>query len=195
MPWRLKSGIAVKFQYLPNILTIIRLLLAGPITLAILSGRPVWTISLFGIAALSDALDGFLARRYGWQSRLGAMLDPLADKVLLVSAFLSLTFIKALPLWLTLLVVGRDILIIAGTFVYHWVAGSIQFKPSRLGKLCTLLQLSLIMTALVSAALSYTKPVLILQPLVALFTIGSGLQYVVEWGKKGVRRIRRHHRG
>ena len=155
----------------------------------------MWTISLFGIAALSDALDGFLARRYGWQSRLGAMLDPLADKVLLVSAFLSLTFIKALPLWLTLLVVGRDILIIAGTFVYHWVAGSIQFKPSRLGKLCTLLQLSLIMTALVSAALSYTKPVLILQPLVALFTIGSGLQYVVEWGKKGVRRIRRHHRG
>ncbi len=187
------SGIAVKFQYLPNVLTIIRLLLAGPISLAILSERPVWIISLFGIAALSDALDGFLARRYGWQSRFGAMLDPLADKVLLVTAFLSLTVIKVFPLWLTLLVIGRDVLIVAGTFIYRWVVGSIQFKPSLLGKLCTLLQLSLIMTALVSAALNYTKPVILLQPLVALFTVGSGLQYVVEWGRKGICRARKRH--
>ncbi len=187
-------GIAVKFQYLPNVLTIIRLLLAGPISLAILSERPVWTISLFAIAALSDALDGFLARRYGWQSRFGAMLDPMADKVLLVTAFLSLTVIKVFPLWLTLLVIGRDILIVSGSFIYRWVAGTIQFKPSMLGKLCTLFQLSLIMTALVSVALNYTKPVMILQPVVALFTMSSGLQYVVEWGRKGLRRARKFNR-
>ncbi|KEI72471.1 hypothetical protein GV64_18600 [Endozoicomonas elysicola] len=184
----------VKLKYLPNILTLLRLLLAGPVSFAILSEKPVWTLSLFLFAALSDALDGFIARHYGWQSRLGAMLDPMADKVLLVSAFLSLTLIKVIPVWLTLLVIGRDILIISGSFIYRWVVGTIQFKPSVLGKLCTLFQLSLIMTALISVALNYTKPVMILQPVVALFTIGSGLQYVVEWGRKGLRRARKCNR-
>ncbi|MGB1271919.1 MAG: CDP-alcohol phosphatidyltransferase family protein [Endozoicomonas sp.] len=177
----------MKLQYLPNLLTAMRLALSLPIVIAIVYQEPLVAIALFFLAALSDGLDGFLARRYGWETRVGSMLDPLADKVLLVSAFLSLSFIDLIPFWLTLLVAGRDCLIMVGAMVYRSVVGRLDFQPSRLGKLCTLFQLTLVLTAMISMALEVSEPVVFLQPVVVLFTLGSGLHYVADWSRKGWR--------
>src|SRR5258708_17673649 len=85
---------------IPNVISAIRILLVAPIAVALADRQLVTTILLFGIAALSDAADGFLAKRYGWQSELGAVLDPAADKLLLVTVFITLAYMTLVPPWL-----------------------------------------------------------------------------------------------
>src|SRR5258708_20651545 len=87
-------------RHIPNVISAFRILLVAPIAVALADRQLVTTILLFGIAALSDAADGFLAKRYGWQSELGAVLDPAADKLLLVTVFITLAYLKLMPLWL-----------------------------------------------------------------------------------------------
>ena len=94
-------------RQIPNIISAIRILLVAPIAVALANHQLVTTIVLFGVAALSDAADGFLAKRYGWQSELGAVLDPAADKLLLVTVFITLAYLKLVPLWLMAAAVAR----------------------------------------------------------------------------------------
>src|SRR5690349_6576877 len=101
-------------RHLPNALCILRMLLAFPVAWLLAHGDYAMTLVLFSIAAVTDALDGFLAKRFHWESDLGRILDPLADKTLLVTSFITLAAIGRVPLWLTIVVVARDVIIGAG---------------------------------------------------------------------------------
>src|SRR3990172_3309285 len=99
---------------IPNIISLLRMALVPPVVILLLNGYYGWALLVFVSAGLSDGLDGYLAKRFGWRSRLGAILDPLADKLLLVASYLTLGWLGQLPLWLVAVVVGRDIVIVAG---------------------------------------------------------------------------------
>ena len=101
-------------QDIPNLISITRILLVVPLVVALLDYQFGIAMVLFAIAGISDALDGFLAKHYHWESRLGSILDPLADKLLLVAGFATLTWLGYIPNWLLWLVIGRDIMIVTG---------------------------------------------------------------------------------
>lgn len=171
---------------LPNLLTLMRLLLSIPISLLLLGERFAPALLLFFIAGVSDALDGFLARRFGWFSRLGAMLDPLADKLLLVTAYLCLAWVEQLPWWLTLLVFARDLLIMLGAAAYRLLAGPLQWRPSLLGKCSTVAQIVLVLALLLELSLlpAFALVREALVALVALLALASATHYVWLWSGK-----------
>ena len=107
-------------RQIPNVISAIRILLVVPIAVALLNHRLPATIALFALAALSDAADGFLAKRFGWQSDLGAVLDPAADKLLLASVFVVLAYLHLIPLWLMATAVARDAIIVTGALLYRF---------------------------------------------------------------------------
>lgn len=135
---------ALRREYIPNIITVLRLVLIGPIVASLLLGKYQAACWLFIIAGVTDAVDGYLARRFQWISRFGAMVDPVADKLLMISTFLTLGFIQIIPWWLIVMVVARDILIVAGGVLYHFLIGAYEFSPSKISKFNTFLQILLI---------------------------------------------------
>lgn len=169
---------------IPNAITVARLLLVPPIVLCLLSDRYGLALVLFVVAGVSDALDGFLAKRFGWTSRLGGLLDPIADKLLLVSCYLALTWQGLLPLWLTALVIGRDLVILAGAILYNALIERVEAAPSVISKLNTLSQLLLVVAVL----FNYGAQVLpagwldVLIYAVLATTVLSGIDYVWTWG-------------
>ena len=165
---------------LPNAITLARLCAVPMAVWLILRNQLALTFGLFVVAGVSDAIDGWLARRRGG-SAVGAMLDPLADKALVVSMFITLTAIGVLPDWLTILVVFRDLLIIAGLLVLWQLAVPVRIKPLAISKLNTALQLALIAVALLfrGFGLHGGDPVLsVLVWAVAATTLASGSAYV-----------------
>jgi cardiolipin synthase (CMP-forming) len=129
--------------YLPNFISVFRLFLAPFIIWLIASGNMLGAFAVFIVAGLSDAADGFIARRFNMQTELGAYLDPIADKALLMSSYLALGFLNYLPLWLTILVVSRDVLII-GAVMLSWLMGRpIEVRPSKISKFNTVMQIAL----------------------------------------------------
>lgn len=136
---------------IPNLITILRILLVPPVVLLLLNERFGAALVLFLIAGASDGLDGFLAKRYGWTSRLGGLLDPIADKLLLVSCYLVLGWLGLIPLWLVAVVIGRDLIILSGALAYHWLIEPLQAEPTVISKLTTLLQILLVLAVLFSA--------------------------------------------
>ncbi len=165
---------------------IFRILLVGPVVWLLWHGDFVTTLWLFFIAGFSDGLDGFLARRFGWRSRLGGILDPLADKFLMVSTFITLTLIGLLPLWLAALVVGRDLVIVTGGVIYNWLFGAVQPQPTDISKLNTILQLVLVLVVVSGAGFGWPVDswVIALGASVMVTTIISGVDYVWHWGRK-----------
>jgi len=163
-----------------NLLTAVRLVLA-PLTIrSILRQQHEAALMLFLWAALTDGLDGFLARRMGCMTQLGAYLDPLADKLLLSGTYVALAVISSVPLWFVVLVFGRDLLILAGTAVIFLLTGRRRFPPSLWGKLSTFFQIFFAVAVLVGnaipwASLSWLRSA-ILWP-AALATAWSGLHY------------------
>ncbi|WP_120993412.1 CDP-alcohol phosphatidyltransferase family protein [Stutzerimonas urumqiensis] len=170
-------------RHLPNLLTGVRLLLVVPIAWLVIDGAYQPALGLFVIAGLSDALDGFLARRFGWGSSLGAVLDPLADKALLIVIYLCLTVGGWIPAWLATLVLLRDVVIVLGAACYRLVTGSLEMRPSIFGKLSTLLQLALVAGVMADAAFGVLPAALhlVLITVVAVMTAISGLHYVLRW--------------
>lgn len=169
---------------IPNAITVVRLLLVPPIVLCLLDERYGPALGLFVLAGASDALDGFLAKRFGWTSRLGGLLDPIADKLLLVSCYLTLTWLGLLPLWLTALVIGRDLLILAGAVLYHTLIERLEAAPSVVSKLNTLSQLLLVVAVLFNYG-AQPLPSGWLEGLmhtVLATTVLSGADYVWTWG-------------
>jgi cardiolipin synthase len=166
-------------RYLPNIITLARILLVLPITLLLLRQHYAAALQLFFVAAVSDGLDGLLAKRFGWTSRLGGLLDPLADKMLLVSSLLVLGAQGLLPLWLVVLALGRDVLIVLGVVAYQWWIAPIQPAPSLISKANTLLQILVIIGVLIQAAgwLHLEAWLVLLYILTAAATLGSGADY------------------
>ncbi|HLA30363.1 MAG TPA: CDP-alcohol phosphatidyltransferase family protein [Pseudomonas sp.] len=172
--------------YLPNLLTVLRLLLMVPIALLLLAERHGLALVLFVLAGLSDALDGFLARHYGWTSRLGSILDPIADKLLLSISYICLAVTLVLPWWLAVVVILRDALIVGGASLYRALVGPFDFSPSWLGKLSTLLQLVLITAVLLELSVlpAFAELRWPLIALVLLTSLVSGAHYVWVWTRK-----------
>lgn len=170
-------------RHLPNLLTLLRIALTVPIVMLLLAQEYGAALGLMFVAGLSDALDGLLARRFGWVSRFGAVVDPLADKLLLVTSYLCLAITELVPTWLTALVLARDAVILGGAAAFRLLSGSLPIQPSLLGKLSTALQISLVLAALIEATLwpgsAWVEGRLV--PLVALVTVASGLHYVWRW--------------
>lgn len=169
----------MNFAYIPNIMTVCRCLLVFPIVLFLLSGNYRLAFSLFLVAGISDALDGLLARQFNWMSRLGSILDPLADKLLLVSAFIVLAVIGALPVWLTVLVVCRDIWLVGGCVIYHYWIGRFDMAPTLLSKSNTFFQLALVAAQLFYLAFGLLPAwvTLWLIVIVTFTSVGSFIQY------------------
>ena len=174
----------MKLAYLPNAITLSRIALVPVLILALKDQHYGLALALFVLAGLSDALDGFLAKRLNLVSRLGGILDPAADKILLISAYVMLTVLEQIPFWLMLTVAFRDLLIVGGYLVYVAHSGPVSMRPSTLSKLNTVLQITLIGVILVEKAeyLSYPGGVDVLIYAVFATTVASGLHYLWSWG-------------
>lgn len=178
-----------RWRWIPNALTFLRFVLIAPFAAALLASEYRMALGIFFIAAASDAFDGFLARRFNWKSRLGAIADPLADKALLITAYLMLTWTGVLPLWLFALVLGRDILIVIGGLAYHYGVGRFDMEPSLPGKFNTMVQI-LVVLALIVLLAGLPMPPWVLEVgifLVAVSAIGSGGHYLVVWSVRAWR--------
>lgn len=182
----------LKARHIPNLITGLRILLVGPFLWLLLEECYGSALLLFIIAGVSDALDGFLAKYFGWTSELGGLLDPLADKLLLLGAMLALGWLNELPRWLVALVVARDVVIVGGAISYHLLIERFEAAPLPVSKLNTLLQLLLTLTVIVHHGMIALPDWLIngLIYLTALTTVWSGAVYVRQWGQRAWTRRR-----
>lgn len=174
----------MRMNNLPNAITLSRIALVPVFILVLKDKDYLAALAVFFIAGLSDGLDGYIAKRFDLKSRLGAILDPLADKFLLVSAYVMLTIMSHIPFWLMLTVAFRDLLIIGGYLVYTSLMGSVQMRPSYLSKLNTFMQISLIVIILTQQSLFMLPSgiVDVLVYIVMVTTLASGLHYLWTWG-------------
>jgi cardiolipin synthase len=168
---------------IPNLITLGRILLVPVVVWAITAGEMRAAFALFLAAGVTDAVDGFLAKRFKMQTELGAYLDPLADKAMLVSIYVALGIIEAIPRWLVILVVSRDIMIVGAVILSWLVHRPIPLKPILISKLNTVAQIAL--ACMVLAALGFSlnagEAITALTALVAALSLLSVLFYVVEW--------------
>jgi Phosphatidylglycerophosphate synthase len=176
------------FSSLPNALSILRIILTVPVVMTLLNHQYLFAIILFFIAGVTDALDGWIAKRFSFQTRLGSILDPMADKVLLVSSFLALFWIDLLPLWLLILVFLRDVMIVAGTVGYFLGLDASRddlLTPSNLSKFNTALQIALVLFLVIvqiyPVSYQWTTMFFII---VATSTVLSGADYMWIWTKQ-----------
>jgi cardiolipin synthase (CMP-forming) len=179
----------VNLSFLPNALCILRMLLVAPCVLALLGGHYDVSLLIFGIAAVSDGLDGWLAKTFGWTSRLGKILDPIADKLLLVGIFIALAVLERVPVWLVAAVVLRDVVIVVGAAAYHHFIGYLEGRPTVVSKLNTFLQLSFVLLVIGRAGHpSITAgSVTGLGAAVFVTTVVSGIDYVLTYAREAVR--------
>lgn len=176
----------MKARDIPNAISILRIVLVVPFIALMLQREFGWALVLFFVAGISDGIDGYLAKRNNWISRLGSILDPLADKLLLVSSFVTLGWLGVIPVWLVLAVLLRDLIIISGAVAFHMVVGKYEMQPTIISKLNTFFQIMLVLSTVFSKGL-YSLPQSALHGLVYIVlatTILSGGDYIYTWGKK-----------
>jgi cardiolipin synthase (CMP-forming) len=182
----------VSLRQIPNLICAARVVLIVPIVWTLLHGQSAWTLLLFGIAAVSDGADGFLAKKFGWQTRLGAFLDPAADKALLITVFITLAVMGLAPLWLVAIVVGRDVVIVSGALAYRLRFGALEMHPRIASKINTGCQLAFVLGIVCSQAFSLPKDWVITALGAAVLVMGviSGLDYVLTYAFKAMQAAR-----
>jgi cardiolipin synthase (CMP-forming) len=184
----------MSLSFLPNLLCIVRMLLVYPVALWILQGRYPEVMALFAIAAFTDALDGFLAKRFGWETELGKHLDPLADKLLLVTVFVCLSIEGRVPWLLTALVLLRDLVIVFGAITYRLLFGEVHGNPTGPSKFNTLAQIVFCLAVVSFAGYQWPAQWLVtaLGALVVVSTGVSGIDYVLIYSRRaaGIARAR-----
>lgn len=170
-------------QHLPNLITLSRIALVPVLILLLKDQNYGAALLVFMAAGVSDALDGYLAKRLDVRTRLGGILDPAADKLLLVSTYVMLTILGDLPFWLMLVVAFRDLLIVGGYIAYTSHAGPVRMRPSVLSKINTLMQILLAMLILAQRAtgLDGTLWIGVLVFVVLVTTVVSGAHYLWSW--------------
>jgi len=168
---------------IPNLITIFRFCLVPLSVWCIGSGAWDWAFCIFLIAGISDAVDGFVAKRFDMRSELGALLDPLADKALLMSIFVTLGVVDVVPAWLAILVVFRDLMIIGAVLVSWFMANPMVIAPMLLSKLNTGVQITFVALVLFSKGTGWALPFLIEigAALVTVLTILSAAAYLRRW--------------
>lgn len=164
---------------LPNLITTFRLLLLPVFLVLLVYRRPAAALAVLCAAALSDAVDGLVARRLNQKTAIGSFLDPLADKLLSVSGFVALSFLGPIPAWFVIVVLSRDLIISLGSLVLYIHDGRLEIAPSLTGKAATLCQfLTLVLTLVVQITGSGEPAWFSLLLLTSILTVASGLQYL-----------------
>jgi cardiolipin synthase (CMP-forming) len=171
---------------LPNVVSFARLLSVPLAIWLMLDGNITAAFWVFIAAGVSDAIDGYLAKRFNARTELGAYLDPLADKALLVATYLTLGWLGHLPSWLVILVVFRDLMIVGGALVVHALTQSFRSRPMMISKINTALQIALVTLVLARLGLGFDDFGMsrLLVVAVAVTTVLSGVAYLVHWGRK-----------
>lgn len=186
----------MKRQDIPNLISALRLLLIVPVVMLLAQRQFAAALLLFTVAGASDAIDGQLARRYGWITPLGGWLDPLADKAMMVSSFVVLTWLGLVPLWLLVAVVARDVIIVFGGLAYNLWVEKVRARPSWISKLNTLLQVLLVMAVMFDQGVMALPGwgLDLLMTAVATTVVLSGADYIWTWGMRALR-VRSESRG
>ncbi|NNF40629.1 MAG: CDP-alcohol phosphatidyltransferase family protein [Woeseiaceae bacterium] len=176
----------MSLSWLPNAISLLRVVLVAPILLLILNDEFAWALGLFFIAGFSDGLDGYLAKRFNWYTRLGALLDPAADKLLVSGTFIVLAWIELIPLWLAVIVILRDVIIVCGAIAYNFTVRPVPGEPTRISKLNTALQLLFLVAVLGRAAFEWPDEITltVLGAAVFVTVVISGVDYVWSWSKR-----------
>ncbi len=176
----------MSFRWLPNAISLLRVVLVAPILLLILNEQFPLALVLFFVAGFSDGIDGYLAKRYDWHTRLGALLDPVADKLLVAGTFITLTYMQHIPIWLTAVVILRDVVIVGGAAAYNFIVKPVQGEPTRISKLNTALQLLFLLFVLSRAGFDWPDEISItvLGAAILITVVISGVDYVLSWSKR-----------
>ena len=188
-------------HYLPNVLSVLRILLVVPTAWYLWHGEIALALTLMAMAGISDGLDGALARQYNWQSHLGSVLDPLADKFLVATTFIIFSYQSHIPLWLVILTIGRDLIILLGGSLYRMVFGAFEIRPTLVSKANTAMQIVTLILIMLYLLPDSTVQIPLLAELGQylgrateqlvnpycfwlLMVLGSvsGVQYIVIWG-------------
>jgi len=179
----------MSLNWLPNAISIMRIALVVPILMLILDGSFVWALALFWLAGFSDGVDGYLAKRFNWHTRLGALLDPVADKLLVAGLFITLAYTGDIPVWLAATVILRDVVIVAGATAYNFLVRPVQGEPTRVSKLNTALQLLFLLFVISRAGFGWPQEISItvLGAAVLITVVISGVDYVLSWSRRARR--------
>lgn len=179
----------MKRAAIPNILSGFRILLIPPALWLLLEARYAEATIVIALAVATDVLDGFLAREFGWRSRIGGILDPVADKLLFAGIFLTLGYLGHIEVWLVALVIGRDVVIAGGAFLYTRLVGPVVAAPTIISKINTLMLFfftAALLLRLAGISWVHQEVVEALRVVVILTVVTSGLQYVVVWGRRAL---------
>lgn len=187
----------MSLRFIPNLLCVFRMALVYPVAWLIIQQRYATVMLLFAVAAFTDALDGFLAKRFGWTTELGKFLDPLADKLLLVVVFVTLSVAGLVPWWLTALVLLRDLVIFYGAATFRLMFGPVHGEPTVPSKLNTLCQIIFCLAVVAEAAFGFPPQAIVtlLGALVFVTTFVSGLDYILIYSRRAARVSRQEATG
>lgn len=176
----------MSLRWLPNAISLMRIAMIAPILLYIGQGRYGLALILFFVAGFSDGLDGLLAKRFDWHTRVGALLDPVADKLLVGGTFIMLVISGLIPVWLAVLVIVRDVVIVGGATVYNFFIKPIEGEPTRISKINTALQLLFVVFVLSRAGYGWPDQIAItiIGASVVVTIVISGIDYVWSWARR-----------
>ena len=178
----------MSLSWLPNAISLFRIALVPPILALLLNGRHDFALALFFVAGFSDGLDGYLAKRFDWHSRAGALLDPIADKLLVAGTFVTLSITGHLPVWLAAIVVLRDVVIVGGAMAYNFLVRPVEGEPTRISKLNTAIELLLVLFVISRAGFDWPDKITItmLGAAVLVTVVISGIDYVWSWTNRAL---------
>lgn len=169
-------------RYIPNIITGARIACVPFFVWLLFHHQYERSLVLVLLMGLSDALDGFLARCYNWKTTLGAYLDPLADKIMLLTAFVSFAVLGWIPWWLASIIIARDVVLLVGAVIYHLGTRRLKMEPLAISKVNTFAQIVLAVSLIYSqVGPMHSQIISALMTIVACTTLASGSQYIVEW--------------
>lgn len=173
----------MSLSWLPNAISIARIALIAPILVLFIEGQYGWSLGLFIVAGLSDGIDGYLAKRFGWQTRLGGFLDPAGDKLLVAWTFGTLAWLGHIPVWLAVIVITRDVVIVTGSFMYHYLVRRLEGEPTFISKFNTGLEFAFLIFVMSQAGYDWPDEITttILGAAVLVTVVISGYDYVSNW--------------
>lgn len=173
----------MSLSWLPNAISISRIALIVPILWLFVNEQFGWALGLFLAAGLSDGIDGYLAKKYHWDTRLGAFLDPAGDKLLIAWSYGTLAYLGHIPAWLAFIVIFRDVVIVAGSFIYHYLVRRLEGQPTRISKLNTALEFVFLVLVIWRAGYDWPDDITItvLGAAVLVTVVISGYDYVSNW--------------
>jgi cardiolipin synthase len=176
----------MSLRWLPNAISLMRIAMIVPILMYIVDERYGLALILFFVAGFSDGVDGFLAKRFDWHTRIGALLDPIADKLLVGGTFITLVVVGLIPVWLAILVIVRDVVIVGGATIYNFLIKPIEGEPTRISKLNTALQLLFVVFVLSRAGFDWPDQIAItiIGAGVVVTIVISGIDYVWSWARR-----------